>query len=37
MKNKNEKKTIQKSLKLSPQQLQQIEEQANKKNMKFSE
>ena len=37
MKNKNEKKPIQKSLKLSPQQLQQIEEQANKKNMKFSE
>ena len=35
MKNKNEKKTIQKSLKLSSQQLQQIEEQANKKNMKF--
>lgn len=37
MRSKNEKKSIVKSIKLSPLQLQQIEEQADKKGMKFSE
>lgn len=37
MRSKNEKKSIVKSIKLSPLQLQQIEKQADKKGMKFSE
>ncbi|MDE5621005.1 MAG: hypothetical protein K2I80_10920 [Ruminococcus sp.] len=37
MRNKNEKKSITKSVKMSPLQLQKIEEQAEKKNMNFSE
>ena len=36
-KNENEKKTITKSIKMSPQQEKQIREQAEKKNMNFSE
>lgn len=37
MRSENEKKSIVKSIKLSPLQLQNIEEQADKKGMKFSE
>lgn len=37
MKSDNEKKSIVKSIKLSPLQVQQIEEKADKKGMKFSE
>lgn len=37
MKNENEKKSITKSIKMSPQQEKQIREQAEKKNMNFSE
>ncbi|WP_298483811.1 plasmid mobilization protein [uncultured Ruminococcus sp.] len=37
MRSENEKKSIVKSIKLSPLQLQHIEEQADKKGMKFSE
>lgn len=37
MRSESEKKTIVKSIKLSPLQLQHIEEQADKKGMKFSE
>ena len=37
MKSDNEKKSIVKSIKLSPSQVQQIEEKADKKGMKFSE
>lgn len=37
MKNENEKKSITKSIKMSPQQEEQIKEQAEKKNMNFSE
>ena len=37
MKNENEKKSVTKSIKMSPQQEQQIREQAEKKNMNFSE
>lgn len=37
MRSENEKKSIVKSIKLSPLQLQHIEEQADKKAMKFSE
>lgn len=37
MKNEKEKKSITKSIKMSPQQEKQIREQAEKKNMNFSE
>ena len=37
MRSDNEKKSIVKSIKLSPSQVQQIEEKADKKGMKFSE
>ena len=37
MRSENEKKSIVKSIKLSPSQVQQIEEKADKKGMKFSE
>ncbi|MGN0576255.1 MAG: plasmid mobilization protein [Ruminococcus sp.] len=37
MRSDNEKKSIVKSVKLSPSQVQQIEEKADKKGMKFSE
>ena len=37
MRNKNEKKSVTKSIKMSPQQEHQIREQANKKDMNFSE
>ncbi len=37
MKNENEKKSITKSIKMSPQEEKQIREQAEKKNMNFSE
>lgn len=37
MKNENEKKSVTKSIKMSPQQEKQIREQAEKKNMNFSE
>ena len=37
MRSNNEKKSIVKSIKLSPSQVQQIEEKADKKGMKFSE
>ncbi|HOO05454.1 MAG TPA: hypothetical protein PLH83_03010 [Ruminococcus sp.] len=37
MKNENEKKSVTKSIKMSPLQEQQIREQAEKKGMKFSE
>lgn len=37
MRSKNEKKSVTKSIKMSPQQEQQIWEQAEKKNMNFSE
>lgn len=37
MKNENEKKSVTKSIKMSPQQEQQIMEQAEQKGMKFSE
>ena len=37
MRSNNEKKSIVKSIKLSPLQVQQIEEKADKKGMKFSE
>ena len=37
MRSENEKKSIVKSIKLSPLQLQHIEEQADRKGMKFSE
>lgn len=37
MRSESEKKSIVKSIKLSPLQLQHIEEQADKKGMKFSE
>ena len=37
MKNENEKKSITKSIKMSPQQEKQIREQAEKKNMKRGE
>lgn len=36
MKSESEKKSVVKSIKLSPSQLQQIEEKANEKNMTFS-
>lgn len=36
MKSESEKKSIVKSIKLSPSQVQQIEEKANEKNMTFS-
>ena len=37
MRNENEKKSVTKSIKMSPQQEQQIREQADKKGMNFSE
>ena len=37
MRNENEKKSVTKSIKMSPQQEKQIREQAEKKNMNFSE
>ena len=37
MRNENEKKSVTKSIKMSPQQEHQIREQANKKDMNFSE
>lgn len=37
MRNENEKKSVTKSIKMSPQQEQQIREQADKKDMNFSE
>lgn len=37
MRNENEKKSVTKSIKMSPQQEQQIREEADKKGMNFSE